>query len=292
MSLTTLAGDTLLLKGSPSTLFYKHDRTLFIVDPGHGRKRAKQISKAAEKLGGEAVVIVTHFHSDHLSTLYQGFQPSTALAPVKDLPMVQDRVMRLHYTFGYPFTGAEDYLLFKAEDVVNVEPLEAERVKPLRLVPLPGHTPGQTGVETPDGVLYAADSIFGERVLQTYAVPYHSNPCQALETLTRLHDMVNRLEVIVPSHGKPVKGEEAERLLEMNIERLEDAWTALTEELSRAPASVGLLASKLMKRYGAEATPTLAILVETAVRGYIGCHGAELEPILESGVVKWRVRKR
>ncbi|WP_156315738.1 hypothetical protein [Aeropyrum camini] len=206
--------------------------------------------------------------------------------------MVRYSTMRLHYTFGYPFTGAEDYLLFKAKDVDNVEPLEAERIKPLRLVPLPGHTPGQTGVETPDGVLYAADSIFGERVLQAYAVPYHSNPCQALETLTSLQDMVNRLEVIVPSHGKPVKGEEAQRLLEMNIERLEDAWAALMEELSRAPAPVGLLASKLMKRYGAEATPTLAILVETAVRGYIGCHGAELEPILESGMVKWRVRRR
>ncbi|WP_062661432.1 MBL fold metallo-hydrolase [Aeropyrum camini] len=75
MSLLTLAGDTMLLKGSPSTLLYKHGDTVFLVDPGHGKKRAKQLSKAVEKLGGEAVAIVTHFHSDHFSTLYQASNP-------------------------------------------------------------------------------------------------------------------------------------------------------------------------------------------------------------------------
>ncbi len=291
MGLQKLGGATYLLKGSPSTLFYKSGGTIYIIDPGHGKKRVKQLEKAVKELGGEPIAILTHFHSDHLATLYQGFKPKRVLAPRLDLPMVWNGRMRLHYTFGYPFNGSEDYLLFKADSVDNAVELDTAEVDPLEIVELPGHTPGQIGVATPDRILYAADSIFGNRVLDTYAVPYHADPCMARRTLEELRSMAPRLEALVPSHGPVATGYEITEMIEANIKRLDDAWNSIRELLEeKGQATVGELAYHLIQRYSSQAKPGLAILVETAVRGFLGCHGDIVEPVVGERGIAWKLK--
>ncbi len=295
MGLQQLGEATYLLKGSPSTLFYKSQDKVYIVDPGHGKKRVKQLEKAVRELGGEPVAIVTHFHSDHLAVLYQGFEPRRVLAPRLDLPMIWNGRMRLHYTFGYPFNGDEEYLLFKAGSVPGAEELDESIVAPLEIVALPGHTPGQIGVLTPDGVLYAADSIFGSKVLDTYAVPYHADPCTARATLEEIRTIAPKLSFLVPSHGPVVSGQDIEAMIDANIKRIDDAWStirAILEEKGRA--TVGELAHELIRKYGSEGSetkPGLAILVETAVRGFLGCNGSLVEPVVTEHGVSWRLSR-
>lgn len=39
------------------------------------------------------------------------------------------------------------------------------------LIPLPGHTPGHTGIVTPDNVLYVGDAVLSRRILQAAKLP-------------------------------------------------------------------------------------------------------------------------
>ena len=292
MPLIELASGSLLLKGSPSTLFHVDGDTVYIIDPGHGRKRAKQIRKEVEKLKASRVVaVVTHYHSDHIAGLAEGLDVDEVIAPSRDAPAIRDPLLRTSITFGLPLRSGDPLLLFKAPSVrvdTTIEP--GGRIGGLEILDLSGHTPGQIGVLTPSGVLYAADSLFGPRVLDTYGVPYHLDPCMAADSLRRLLDMIDGVEALVPSHGPVARGEEARRLVEANLARVEEAWDRLLGIL-REPASIGEAAAALARHYGVEATPGLLLLLETAVRGYIACRRSEVEAVTSDRGVLWRASR-
>lgn len=286
-------GGSLLLRGSPATLIVPSEDGVVIVDPGHGRKRAKQLARIAADLGGLQAVLLTHFHTDHLAVLYDGLDNARAYAPPLDLPGVLVAVERTRATFGYPFRGGEDFLLFEARGV-QAEPLPLRLPGGLVAVSLPGHTAGHTGYIAPGGVVYAGDAVFGPRVLDSYAVPYHADPCLALESLDRLASMSWGDQWLVPSHGPAVRGREAEDMIEANISRVKEAWSVIEGELGRGERTPGELAAAISARLlrGGGAKPGLLMLVETAVRGYLGCRGGEVEPLVTPRGIAFRLRRR
>ncbi|MEB3860991.1 MAG: MBL fold metallo-hydrolase [Desulfurococcales archaeon] len=288
-------GDSMLLKGSPSTLFYRAGDVVYVVDPGHGKKRVKQIRKEAGGLrASRLVAVVTHYHSDHHSAISQGLREhlEKVVAPRLDEPAIRDPLIRVSLTFGIPLTSGDPLLPFHAPSVDVDEVLDpGARLDGLEIVDLSGHTPGQVGVLTPGGVLYAADSIFGPRVLDTYGVPYHFNPCRALRTLEWIRDNLGgRIEVLVPSHGLPARGGEAEALVDANLDRVRDAGDALLDILSE-PRSVGEAAYMLASRYNVSPGPGMLMLVETAVKGYISCMRERFEASVGPRGVLWRASR-
>lgn len=54
------------------------------------------------------------------------------------------------------------------------------------LIPLPGHTPGHTGIVTPDQVLYACDMLLSSQVIQRAKLPSTMDWRQDLESKKRL----------------------------------------------------------------------------------------------------------
>ncbi|MCE4602112.1 MAG: MBL fold metallo-hydrolase [Desulfurococcales archaeon] len=288
-------GDSLLLKGSPSTLFYRGDDTVYIVDPGHGKKRVKQIRKEIKGLDASRLIsIITHYHSDHHSAISQGLREllDKVMAPRLDAPAIRDPLIRVSLTFGMPLPSGDPLLPFHAPPIDVDEGLDpGTLLGSLEIVDLAGHTPGQVGILTPGGVLYAADSIFGPRVLDTYGVPYHFNPCRALKTLEWLRDSLgDRFEILVPSHGPLVRGGEAEALVESNLERVRGAGEALLDILSE-PRSVGEAAYLLASRYSVSPSPERLMLIETAVKGYISCMRGTFEASAGTRGVMWRTSK-
>jgi glyoxylase-like metal-dependent hydrolase (beta-lactamase superfamily II) len=296
LKLEMLADRTFLLRGSPATLFYVDEDAVYIVDPGHGRKRAKQLSRASAELSQgrlRVVVVVTHFHSDHLGVLAEGFESNSVIASSIDAIGVTDPGVRLLLTFGYPLSPDDSMLPFTAPPVeVTSTVRPGERVGPLSTVHLPGHTPGQLGVVTPSGILYAADSLFGEVVLQRYTVPYHAEACAALETLYKLRDLATSYEHVVPSHGPPVRGSDAERLVELNIKRVEEALEDLLDA-AETPLSLSEAARHLASRYGSPEDPGMMALVEAATRGLLAClrRRGLVEPVVDRGTLKWRATR-
>lgn len=94
-----------------------------------------------------------------------------------------------------------------------------------RLVPLPGHTQGHTGIVTPDGVFYVGDAVMDDGMLQRTKLPTTWDWADDLASKRRLRDM--KYPAYLLAH-RGVYGEIA-ALTERNIsDRLERA-----EQLAR-----------------------------------------------------------
>ncbi len=288
---------TLILRGSPSTLIASCGGEVYVVDPGHGRKRAKQVRREILKHGPSRVTfLVTHFHSDHYTSLAEGLldsleAPVAVAAPRVDAPALRDPLLRVTLTFGYPLPGDSGLLTYDPLPVrVDSEIDPPTRIGPFEVVPLPGHTPGQVGVVAPDGTLYAADSLFGERVLARFGAPYHFDPCRALETLHWIRDNLDRYEAIQPSHGPLTRAAEAEALVDANIDAVSRLLTHAREALEKR-YTLDEATRHVAKSMGAPGDPGLLLLIQATVRGALACLHArgEATALADDGLVRWSV---
>ncbi|MEB2836883.1 MAG: MBL fold metallo-hydrolase [Desulfurococcales archaeon] len=289
-----------VVRGSPSTLIVACGGEAYVVDPGHGRKRAKELARILA--GYERVTfLITHYHSDHHSTLGEGLLErleasgveAVVAAPRADAPALRDAGLRVLVTFGYPLEPGDPLLPFRAPSVkVDVELDAPARLGPLELVALPGHTPGQVGVIAPDGTLYAADAVFGERVLERYGVPYHLDPCRALESLDALEGLLAGAGRLQPAHGPALQAGEARGLVEANRRAIKGLMDSILETLGEGQASSSELAAAIASRLGARGEPGMLMLVETTTRGALAClHERGLVEPVASGGLRWRLAR-
>ncbi len=294
MAIERLGDKTYLLRGSPATIIYNDDDELYIIDPGHGKKRIKQLRKVIREFNPDKInIVITHYHSDHYSSAISGLPFTRIVATKLDAPMIEYPEYRLVATFGYPFSGEDNLLLYRAEPLsvdVKIEPNST--LGPLQLIHLPGHTPGHISVLTPDSILYVADALFGEKVLETYGIPYHYKPCIAKRTLSELVERKEEAETIVLGHGPRVDSLGLEKLVNINIKAIESVEKDIYEFLSSNPSSIQEISRYILERRSLSLSPSLVLLVESTVRGYIVCLREYLEPIVDRGVVRWRVTKR
>ena len=282
-------GDTYHVRGSPSSLAFVAGDTVYLVDPGHGGGKIKSITRLLRDLGAtQAVAIITHYHSDHLEAVAR--RPSLysrVVASSRDKPGVEDPLIRVAMTFGYPVHPDSPFLPFKAPPVRVDEAINpGESVGPLRTLPLPGHTPGQIGVITPDRVLYAADAVFGQMVLQRYPLPYHLDPCTALESLERIR--MEDWDVLVPGHGPVLQREEALRLVEENEEAVRRLLEKVKELAARGATSEEITRTLVAGR--APESPGMYMLLEQTVRGSLSCLARQglVEPSAGQEGLIWR----
>ncbi|MGD9640878.1 MAG: MBL fold metallo-hydrolase, partial [Synergistaceae bacterium] len=143
----------------------------------------------------------------------------------------------------------------------------------LEIVPLPGHAHGQIGVLTPDGVLFTADSVISERILNKYGIPFTADHCRAMETFDMLDSF--KADYFIPSHGDicqdivPVT--EANRRC---LNALKDEILEICSEPSTRDGIVG----KLAQRHGLDMNLSQYVLIQSTV-------AALLSPLIDSGEI-------
>lgn len=142
-----------------------------------------------------------------------------------------------------------------------------------------------------NGLIYAGDSFFGERLLQSVGLPYLVDVGLFWKSLETLREYAGSGYLLIPSHGKSVSGEEAIETLEFNIKRVEDS-EKLALEFLREPLTVDELAFRIMRALGVELTPKKLALNLVPVRALIAelYNRGELEAVVENGL-KWVRRK-
>jgi glyoxylase-like metal-dependent hydrolase (beta-lactamase superfamily II) len=286
-NLVNLSGNTYLMRGSPVTIVYSDRETVYVIDPGHGSKRSKQLRQALSDLGaGSVTAVITHYHSDHLSITGK-MNPTRTISSRQDRLCIEDPRLRILVTFGYPIPPGHPSLPFDAPGVKVTETVEpGESIDGvLETIPLPGHTPGQIGVATPDGVLYLADSAFGLRVLENYYIPYHLDYDTALKTLYKIRDeYASEYKTIVFGHGPLVSKQEALRIIEENISHHEKIRN---EILETAPGhSIEETVIEVLRKAGKKPTLQLVLLASGSARSVIASE-YNLELGEDKVVAKW-----
>ncbi|WP_258084325.1 MBL fold metallo-hydrolase [Thermococcus thermotolerans] len=290
MGLRKLGDSAYLYPGSPSTLVRVVEGGAVIVDPGHGSGRHKDLKREVRKLGLEIKAqLATHGHADHV-----------AVAPRIDAPLFIHRfefsiaespLNRELLTFGSK--APEGFLVFQFSEEVKVHAVFewGDVLFGLKAIKLNGHSPGMTGfLDEENGIIYAGDSFFGERVIEAVGLPYLVDPELFKASIKELQNYAEKGFLLIPSHGKAVKGEEAIELLDFNRERVEEV-ESLIPELLRTPMSIDELALRIMEHYGVKPTPQKLALNLVPLRAFIAqLYNEEgIEAVIDMGL-KWRIR--
>jgi len=199
------------LKSVTDRINYISGKGCVIIDSGVDEDSAKRIIKILEEnnLLPLVAIINTHSHADHCGG--NRYLKDKTKARIY-APEIESAIITFPYLEPlYLFSGASplkdlqnkflmaqpseiDYVIKKEESKIVIEGLE------LGIVPLPGHSPNQIGIGI-DDVLFCADSIFSEEVINKHKIPFFTDIEQAKKTLKFLRE--SPFKFYVPSHAEP-----------------------------------------------------------------------------------------
>lgn len=291
MGVRKLSDSLYLYPGSPGTLIKSTEGEAVLIDPGHGSKRHKDLKREVKKLGLEIhAQMATHGHADHIAVcpriqaplFMHRFEFSVAESPLN----------RELLTFGSKAPGG--FLVFQFPEEVRVHAVFewGDDLFGFKTLKLNGHSPGMTGfLDEESSLIYAGDSFFGEKVLNSVGVPYLVDPILFKTSIIELRNYAENGYTLIPSHGKMVEGEEAVKLLTLNLGRIEET-EALILHLLEKPMDITELAFRIMERYGTEITPPKLALNLVPLRAFIAelYDRGDIEALAEYGL-KWRIKR-
>ncbi|MDK2383803.1 MAG: MBL fold metallo-hydrolase [Candidatus Korarchaeota archaeon] len=289
MGFKKLGRDLYLLGGSPATLVVLGDEP-WIIDPGMGGERCRSIRGFLGVRGVEHYgVFATHAHPDHINAAWCMEKPlhiHGAEACAAREGLIRDVVV-------YGARAPRGLFHLEARDAGQVEPVEwGFRLGPCKAVALPGHSPGHTGILCEEqGVLHAADAVFGDRLLGRAGAPFFSDYIGARSSVERVGEYVEAGYRISMGHGPVVRGERAEALVRANIGAMDRALRLILELLGR-PRGVSELTYMLAERLGASLDVEGLLLNEVpvkAVLSYLVDEG-RVEPRTSGAGVVWARR--
>ncbi len=269
-----IAEDVMVLGGSPATGVIITNGIAFVIDPGYGNGRAKEIHGKLDSLEVQRrFALLTHGHVDHIAEC-RGFERvfahrwCTGLAESATLRNVCE--FGVNTTKGFTFITGDSVPvtdeIWWGDEILGIKALDSH-----------GHTPGHTAFGYKN-VVFAGDSVFGDKLLKKVKILYHTNVFEAEETLKRMRNWITGDTVLVPGHGPIVKGENAKALIDENIHRIEqmkkDLWDALD-----GGGTLEEITVRIMELYGLKIEPEFVLLDMVPIRSI-------LSRWLEDGKVK------
>ncbi|WP_297501614.1 MBL fold metallo-hydrolase [Thermococcus sp.] len=289
MGLRKIADDFYLYPGSPSTGFKILEDGVVLVDPGHGKGRHKDLLREVRKLKKPLLAqIATHGHADHITVSRKIDAP--LYTHRFEFSIAESPLAREVLTFGSK--APRGFLAYSIPEEIRVHGIFEwdDELFGLKVLGLPGHSPGMSGFLS-SGVIYAGDSFFGEKLLETVGLPYLLDVGAFLESLKVLEELALSGTTLVPSHGSVVSGEGAVSLVSANRKRLTSSID-LARGLLREPLSVDELALAIMKALNVEPSPKKLALNLVPVRAIIAhlYNLGEIKAVAEKGL-KWVIRR-
>lgn len=159
-------------------VYFLNDREVILLDSGYANWDRAPLDALLQEHGLHVQAILgSHSHNDHNGNhaYFQATQQAEVILRDVEAAIVSDfSLMTAAY---FPSTPGElerelPYLQLKADRVFSANTAEISiGSKTFGLVPLPGHTPGHTGIITPDDVFYVGDALLSDEVLQAAKLP-------------------------------------------------------------------------------------------------------------------------
>jgi glyoxylase-like metal-dependent hydrolase (beta-lactamase superfamily II) len=250
MTWTGLVPGIFHMQGGSNMGLIVQDGKGLLIDAGLDKDAARRALRAADELGVTLeAVFVTHAHADHFGGAYllQRRTQATFYAPRLEAAMMENPIIEPLYLFGgaapigelrNKFTLAQPCRIdhrVSAEEAteLGIGPFE------VKVVPLPGHAPGQVGVAAGE-VLFCADAVFPVDVLQKHKVTFCVDLDETLATLKQLPDLP--YSYFAPGHGPAyAAGDEIAQACAANCRRLEEIRERIYGELEQAQGTSDLV---------------------------------------------------
>jgi glyoxylase-like metal-dependent hydrolase (beta-lactamase superfamily II) len=167
------------------------------------------------------MIINTHSNADHAggNSFIQQKTGCRIAATRLEAAFIENPLLEPAFLFGgFPHSGIRNKFLMAQPSKVTDIFTAGEKLPDtdLETFPLPGHFFDMAGIRTPDNVVFLADSLFSEHIVNKYSVFYLLDIEKHLETL----DMLETLEAdyYLPSHS--VLSENIRALIRINREKI------------------------------------------------------------------------
>jgi glyoxylase-like metal-dependent hydrolase (beta-lactamase superfamily II) len=262
----------------------KDGDAVILDDSGIDDNAAKKILHTLEsrQLKPKAI-ITTHYHADHCggNAYLQNKLPLTVYAPKIEADIIQTPYLQPFALFSAanpPEALKKKYLLAKPSKVDHIiadeeTSLDFDNVT-VNVVRLLGHSPNQIGVEV-EGVLFCADALFSEALLNKHKIPYLTDPDKQEETLAKLK--LGNYSLLVPSHAEPTS--EPASLADAYLSIIKDVAEFMTNNLDGGKRSEEILKAmcdhchikvETMQQFYLMNTVCLAFLRSLSNKGILG----------------------
>ena len=163
--------------------------------------------------------VCTHLHWDHV-------------ANIKHVLPGGGRVLAFRGE-DTPYASRSD------EDLSKVEFVDEGKLelfgKEFELIPLPGHTPGQAAVVTPNGICHVGDAILTKEVLLQAKLPFMTDTSQAIASMEKLRG--TSFERYMAAHCGMISEEELPGIIDANIQKEIDIYKAMLA-MVKAPVDI------------------------------------------------------
>ncbi|HIE23598.1 MAG TPA: MBL fold metallo-hydrolase [Candidatus Korarchaeota archaeon] len=293
MELKKLGKGALLAPGSPGTLILSFEAEVWIVDPGSRPQRGEELARRLGK-GKRVQILITHSHSDHLAAIPKLVEFTGAKVICPSLESCSARNAEIRKAMGFGAKRSER--LTKVAPALSVKVDEIFdppcRLGSLEAVPLPGHSFGHVGYLTEDGLLYAGDAFFGDKLLRSVVIPYFIDYETSLETIRTLLEEARDYRKIVPSHGPVCEGKKAEDMLKANLNALENLPKKVMKFLERGPVSAEGLTARVLLEAGANIGVSSLLISSVTIKSLLSymLDMGEVEPIATESGILWKIR--
>lgn len=215
------------LPGGVNCAIIKAGREAILVDTGQDKDYGRNIKKACDSLAlTPAAIINTHSHADHYGGndyLIRQYPDILVYAPSFEAAILENPYLEPVYLFNgaKPLNELMSKWLLAKPSKVDIElidgPLELCG-ETLNIIDTSGHAHIHKSVLV-DGVLIAADAVFGSNVLSKYPLPFGQDIAKQIESAANLKTVQTTL--ILPGHGEPSR--DIARLVDENLTAFDQA---------------------------------------------------------------------
>ena len=238
-----------------------------LVDSGNDKEAGRKVLKVLAGQGWKLSAIVnTHSNADHIGGNQYLQRQTGCKIFAKGIDAAFTRYPLLEPSFlygGYPCKALRHKFLMAAESDVLDLPHE-DFPKELEVIVLPGHFFDMIGIRTPDNVVFLADCLSSEEILNKYRIPFIYDVAGYLDTLTKVENM--QADVFVPSHTEATS--DIKELAEFNKNKV----LAIADDLvgwCEQPVTFEVILKKAFDEYGLTMNFEQYVLVGSTIRSYL-----------------------
>jgi glyoxylase-like metal-dependent hydrolase (beta-lactamase superfamily II) len=218
------------------------DKGILLIDAGIDKDKGKKIKKILEEAGiNPKYLLLSHHHADHTggAKFLKEYFGLSLISSKEEKVFIENPMLEPIYLSqgAKPINQFLNKWILSSPVTIDYTTSEIN-FKDLDFLDLSGHSMGMVGVRVGDFV-FAGDGFFSEEVLEKYKVPYFHDFEKFRERMKFLKEM--NFKYIVPSHGGIYTKEEADKIIELNIEILNKMENNVLDLLKEEKSMEGII---------------------------------------------------
>lgn len=243
------------------------ENRVLLVDSGGDKDAGKKVLKHLEKNGWTlAGVFNTHSHADHIggNKLIAERTGAPVYAPGVERAFTCWPELEPSFLYGgFPPVALRNKFL-QAQPSMAQNTAELELPDGFERIDLSGHSFRMEGLRTPDNVVFLADCLSGENIIEKYHVNFLYDVQGCLATLDRVEEM--EADWFIPAHAPACQ--DIKPLVQANRAKVQEIAQVI-ERICEEPSTPEQILKAVFDHYDLKMDFNQYVLVGSTVRSYL-----------------------